>query len=196
MRPTQLFRSVSTPSLFTSAKCRVAVPVDNHLLRCVLEQASLDASVRAIRYRKGPDIQCPPVSATGVILDRVDGTFLLKVYRRRPDRSEEDQARVAYALDCIGLRLLECDEPDIRREPVFSNVRAVWSHRNHHVSLIDRLRIAMALSEHGPQSIAELERRADLSYGLQAVCALACEDLIKLDISERPLGPRTTVLGP
>ncbi|MVT64842.1 hypothetical protein GPL21_06945 [Bradyrhizobium pachyrhizi] len=195
MRPTQIRRGLAVPSLFVSCKSEIAIPIRQPLLRYALEQAALEPSVRTIRYRTGPDIECPHVSLHGVVLDRVDGNFLLQVFDHRPERSKDELARVRFALECHGLRLLERDAKDIRREPLFSNARAVWSHAKCRVSLPDRLRIAIAL-EDGPQSIVELEERTRSTCDiLAAVCALACEDVVRLNIDVVPLGPRTTVIG-
>jgi hypothetical protein len=92
--------------------------------------------------------------------------------------------------------LLERDAQNVHREPLFSNACAIWSHASHHVSLLDRLELTVALEE-GPQSILELEDRTRLTCDVTAaVCALACADLVRLNIHDAPLGPRTVVLGP
>ena len=183
-------------SLFTSPKCRVAIPVHDLLVRCALEQASLDSSVREIQYRSGPQIECPPISLAGVVLRTEGGTFLLRVHQTRPERSTEDNACLNFVLERHGLQLLERDAQDIRREPLFSNVRAIWSHAGRWVSLMDRLKIAVALEE-GPQSIVELEDRACPTCDVvAAISALACENLVRLNLHDTPLGPQTVVLGP
>jgi hypothetical protein len=185
-------RSVARPMLFTGPKCRVAIPVHDPLLLDALQQASLAASVRSIDYRTGPQIECPPVSLAGVVLHKEEGRFLLRV-GDRPHRSPEHEAHV---IGRHGLRLLERGVADIRSEPLFSNARAVWSHAGRHVSLVDRLKIGMALEENGPQSIAQLEECARPACDIVgAVCALACENLLRLDIACAYLGHRTLVLG-
>jgi hypothetical protein len=194
MRPTQFRHWAIAPFSFTSPKCNVAIPVGQGILRYALQQSSLDPLVRAIRYRKAFDIQCPKVSLSGVILNRVDGNFLLRVYERRPARSEVELARLTYALGRYGLRLLERDTIDVKREPLFSNAREVWWHERYDVPLIDRLKIGASLDEDGPQPIFRLKKRARPSSDiLAAVCALACENLVKLNIDDTRLGPRTMV---
>jgi hypothetical protein len=194
MRPTQFRHCAVPPFTFISPKCKVAIPVREALLRYALQQASLDPLVRAIRYRKASDIECPKVSLTGVVLDCVDGNFLLKVCETRPKRSEEELARLTYALGRYGLRLLERESPDVKREPLFSNAREVWRHERYDVPLIDRVKIGASLDEDGPQPISELKKRARPRCNiLAAVCALACEDLVKLNIDDIRLGPGTMV---
>jgi hypothetical protein len=194
MRPTQFRHCAVPPFTFTSPKCKVAIPVREALLRYALQQASLDPLVRAIRYHKASEIECPKVSLTGVVLDRLDGNFLLKVCETRPKRSEEELARLTYALGRYGLRLLERELPEVKREPLFSNAREVWWHERYDVPLVDRLKIGASLDEDGPQPIFKLKRRARPSCDiLAAVCALACENLVKLNISDTRLGPGTMV---
>ena len=195
MRPTQ-FRSRAATEFFVSCKCEIAIPTHQQLLRYALQQASLEPSVHAIHYQPGPEINCPRVSLRGVVLHRLDGRFLLHACEARPERSDDEDARLKYALKRHGLRLFERDGPDIRREPLFSNARLIWSYAGYNVSLADRLRIAIALEDGGPQSVLELEERARPSCDIfAAVCALACENLIRLNVHYAPLGLRTIVLG-
>jgi hypothetical protein len=195
MRPTQ-FRHRAATTFFVSCKCDIAIPINRQLLRYALQQASLEPSVRAIHYQNGPEMECPRVSLRGVVLDRLDGRFLLQACEARPERSDDENARLAYALKRHGLCLLERDASDIRREPLFSNARTVWSYARYNVSLADRLRIAVALEEGGPQSILELEERARPYCDIfAAVCALACENLVRLHIQHAPLGLHTIVFG-
>ncbi len=195
MRTTQFRHCATDPVFFASRKCKIGIPAREVLLRYALQQASLEPMVRAIRYRKASDILPQQVSLTGVVLNRVDGNFLLKVCERRPYRSEEEAARLDYALKSNGLHLLERDAIDIKREPLFSNARAVWSHHRYDVPLMDTLKIASALGEGDePQSILELKKRANTTCDiLAALCALACENLVELNIDRYRLGPFTIV---
>jgi hypothetical protein len=193
MHGNQLLRKAISTT-FTGPKCKVAIPVESVLQRDALREASLDAAVRAIHYRKTPNPHGTPPALMSVVLHRIDGDFLLSVSERRPQRSVTDYERLTEVLASDGLRLLERDAADIRREPTYSNVREVWSNARFHVSIGDRLRIGGALSEEGPQSILELEERARPSCDIvAAVCALSCEGLLELDLAEAPLGVRTVV---
>ena len=195
MRP-HSFRNRSALTFFTSSKCETAIPVNDPLVLHALRQAALDPSVRAIHHRTGPEIECPRVSLEGIVLDRVEGSFLLRVHETRPERTADESAGLAYVLKRHGLRLLERDASDIRREPLFSNSRVVWSHARYRVSIPDRLRIALALDDGGPQFVKELEERARPTCDiLAAVCALACEDLLCIDTYLEPLGLRTVVFS-
>ncbi|WP_296743923.1 hypothetical protein [Mesorhizobium sp.] len=184
----------TTSTVFSGPKCKVAIPVNNVLQRDALLQASLDPSVCAIHYRTTPNLYGSPPTVRGVVLQRMDGDFLLVACESRPRRTEEEHIRLADVLISNGLRLLERDADDIHREPLFSNARAVWDNQRFVVSVHNRLKIAAALAEDGPQSILELEERVRPTCDLiGAVSALACEMLVELDLREMPLGPRTVV---
>ncbi len=189
MRSTQLRNAAST-AVFSGPKCKVAIPVRHPLLRDALQQASLEPSVRAIRYRQAADLHGPAAPPMRVILDRMDGTFLLEVCETRPRRSDDELARLQNALAREGLRLLERDALDIKRQPSFSNARLVWSHERYRVPLPDRLRISAALAEDGPQSIIDIEERVRPGCDvLAAICALACEALVEFNIHDAAIGP-------
>lgn len=192
----QLLRKAASPT-FSGPKCKVAIPVESLLLRDALREASLDAQVRALHYRKAPNLYGTPPTLMSVVLQRIDGDFLLAVCDRRPQRPAADYARLSEVLASEGLRLLERDADDIRREPMYSNVREVWSNARFHISIKDRLKIGAALAEDGPQTILEIEERTRPCCDIiAAVCALACEGLVEIDIRDAPLGPRSVVRGP
>jgi hypothetical protein len=193
MRSSQYRRRRIAPVFFTSAKCAVAIPIRNTLLRDALRQASLEPEVCAIRYRQTPDLHAAQVSLTGVILDRVDGIFLLAICKVRPLRDAEQLRQFERMLESRGLKLLERDESDIRSEPLFSNTDEIWFHERYPVPLKDRLKIAAAL-EDGPQSIVDVEDQARPNCDIFcAICSLACENLVELHIRDAPLGLNTVV---
>lgn len=186
----------ATSTTFSGPKCKIAIPIESLLLRDALREASLDAQVRALQYRKAPNLYGTPPTLMSVVLQRIDGDFLLAVCERRPQRSAADYERLGELLASDGLRLLERDADDIRREPIYSNVQEVWSNARFHVSITDRLKIAAALAEDGPQTILEIEERARPCCDIiAAMCALACEGLVEIDIRDIPLGPRSVVRG-
>ncbi|MET3973020.1 hypothetical protein [Bradyrhizobium sp. S3.9.1] len=192
MRPSQFHLRTASPTLFVGPKCRAAIRIFNPLLRYALQQASLEPDVHAIR--KPSDLLGPPIPLKGVVVERIDATFFLTVCESRPARSNGELGQLIRALAGNGLRLLERDASDIKTEPFFSSAREVWSHQRYPVSVRDRLKIAAALNEDGPQTVLELEERIRPSCDLlAAVCALACEDRVVLNIGDAPLSPDTII---
>ncbi|MFK4726064.1 hypothetical protein ABIE89_007164 [Bradyrhizobium niftali] len=188
------FLHKANPPLFLGPKCAVAIPLETFLQRDALREASLDPAVCTINYRAAPNPYGAPPTLKGVVLGRIDGDYLLDVCRIRPHRSPAASSRLAEQLAATGLRLLERDATDIRREPIYSNVHEVWSHAHYPVPIIDRLRIGAALCESGPQTVHELRQRARPDcHLLAAVSALGCQGLLTVDVREGPLGEQTMV---
>ena len=187
------FRRRDTRILFENPKCRVVVPKPDYLLYEAIAQATLDPSVRLISQRAFSDELLKRLSPNGIILGRADGNYLLVVLEQLQRRTGEEDPHLADALRSSSLRLLERTAIDIKEEPVFSNVRKVWSREHYPVSLLDRLKLAAALADNGPQSIAELKARANPACDtLAAACALACADLVELNLHVA-IGPNTIV---
>ncbi|OKO83228.1 hypothetical protein [Bradyrhizobium sp. AS23.2] len=176
-------RSKTAGDLFLSSKTATPIPLRHPALHDALIQASLDPQVRSIVY-------IPSANAT--VLQRDDGSFLLDVVPTRRIRTSEEQRRAQIALTDLGLKPIALTAEEIRREPRYSNVRLVWSYRESPVSVGLRLRILLTLLDEGPMPLGELLKsiRSEVDPA-PAVMALACADLLVLDLASEPLGPRT-----
>lgn len=86
--------------------------------------------------------------------------------------------------EASGLTMEEIDPADIMREPRFSATRAVWVYRNVTVTLPTRLAVANAFDAEGPD--IPIGHLCDLIDGpadaFGAVLALACNDLVEIDL--------------
>jgi hypothetical protein len=178
--------------LFVSAKTTTAIPASCPLLRDALVQASLDPVVRSIEFIASARVRQAQIELNAVVLDRDDGRYLLDVVPARPLRDIEREGLVLIALDELALPSIVLTAADIEREPRFANSRLVWSYRMHPVGIGMRLRILQALADDGPMSLATLlsavRGERDPS---PAVMALACSNLVELDLTSAPLGPST-----
>jgi len=185
---------VSAESLFVSAKTRTAIPARHDLVREALVQASLDPVVRAIEFVPAARVREEPVALNAVVIVRDDGRHVLDVVAARPIRDVENEGLALIALDRLGLPLLTITEEDIRSEPRFANSRLVWRYRAYPVGIAQRMRILTVLGDDGPMTLGCLLRRVrgprDPSL---AVMALACADMLELDLITEPLGPTTIV---
>jgi len=197
MRITQ-FRTrpqAAASRIIASPKCETAIPVRDVLLRDAIVQASLDPAVHKIELVP-LSIPDPSLAVKALIVER-DGQRLLidsRPVENREPRTIDEEGALLVALDDLGLRLVELDPEEIRKEPRFSNCREVWRHHRHAVSLGDRLQIMQALSEDGPQSIMELASRVSPTVDVVAsVCSLACSNILELELDQTPFGPRTVV---
>jgi hypothetical protein len=192
MRISQLKKRL-TP-VVTGAKCAVAIPVPGPVLRDAVLQAHLDPAVRQIDYLPHARLSGQQVALNAILLIRDDARYILSIAEVGRARDLDDGEVRLITFEEQGLRLLELTPEEIRQEPRLSNVREVWKHSRTHVHLKDRLQIMAVLADEGSLSLGELERRVSHTMDFAtSVCALACADIVELELTQRPLGPRTVV---
>lgn len=182
----------SRPHLFISAKTSTAIPARHPLVRDALVQASLDPQVRAIDYLPSTTVDATPIALNAIVITRDDGRFHLDVCDARPVRDVDSEGLALVALDKLGLGPLTLTADDIKREPRFANARLVWGYRHHPVGIGMRMRILSILSEDGPMALSRLlsSIRSDRDPS-PAIMALACSNLLELDLVSQPLSPAT-----
>jgi hypothetical protein len=184
--------SQGRPDLFVSAKTATAIPAGHPALRDALIQASLDPQVRSIDYVPTAHVASAKIDLDAVVIGRDDGRFLLDVVPARSIRDLHQQELVRIALTELGLEPVTLMADELRREPRYTNARLVWAYHSMSVPVGLRLHILQTLLDDGPTSLAELLQsiRSDRDP-TSAVMAMACADLVVLDIESEPLSPRT-----
>jgi hypothetical protein len=106
----------------------------------------------------------------------------------------EAEGLALIALDRLGLTPLTLTAADIRREPRFANAKTVWEYQGHPVGISMRMKVLTALRDDGPLPLGSLlERITAARDPAPAIMAMACSDLIELDLVSEPLGPATIV---
>jgi hypothetical protein len=185
-------RAAASGHLFVSAKTSTAIPAKNGLVRDALVEASLDPAVRSIDYLPSSRVASASVKLDAVIIARDDGRYVLDVVEARPLRDMDAEGLAQIALRDLGLTPLTMTRSDIQREPRFTNAKLVWQYRMHPVGISLRMRILGILGDDGPMTLARLLAaiRSDRDPS-PAILALACSDLIELDLITRPLSPET-----
>lgn len=182
----------SHSDMFISAKTATAIPARHPALRNALIQASLDPQVRSIGYIASTFVASEQVELGAVVVLRDDGRFLLDVVPARRIRDLEEEGLLLIALADLDLKPLIVTAEDIRREPRYANAKTVWMYQLHPVGIEMRMRILTVLQEGGPLPLACLLKRVHaVRDPAPAVLALACSDLIELDLVSQPLGPST-----
>jgi hypothetical protein len=178
--------------LFVSAKTTVAIPAPCPLVRDALIQASLDSSVRTIEFLAQARVDATPVDLNATVIVRDDGRYVLDVVQARPVRDIEQEGLALIAYLRLGLSQITLTAADIKREPRFANSRLVWSYRLAPVGISMRMAVLQILADEGPMALSRLlsSLRSDRDPN-PAIMALACSDLIELDLVSRPLGPQT-----
>jgi hypothetical protein len=178
--------------LFISAKTCTAIPTRCAHLRDALIQASLDPVVRSIEFIAAARVGATSIDLNAIVLERDDGRYLLDVVPARPLRDVEHDGLALIALEELGLPSIVLTAADIQREPRFANSRLAWSYRLHPVGISMRMHILQVLSDDGPMMLGNLldAVRSDRDP-IPAIMALACANLIELDLMSQPLGPAT-----
>jgi hypothetical protein len=190
MRKAARFRSY----LFVSAKAANAIPTRHPVLRDALIQSSPDPQVRSIAYVASTSVASVQVELNAVVKERDIGRFLLYVVPARSIRDVEENGHGQIALTELGLKKIILTAEEIRREPRCTNALLVWSCREVSVPLGLRMRILQVLLDDGPMPLGELLKsiRSERDSA-PAVMALACADLIYLDLASQSLSPTTAV---
>src|ERR1700684_2602339 len=176
--------------LFISAKTCTAIPTRCAHLRDALIQASLDPVVRSIEFIAAARVGATSIDLNAIVLERDDGRYLLDVVPARPLRDVEYDGLALIALEELGLPSIVLTAADIQREPRFANARLAWSHRSLTVGISLRMHILQVLSDDGPMMLGNLldAVRSDRDP-IPAIMALACANMIELDLVSQPLGP-------
>jgi len=180
--------------LIHSPKCRHAIPIASVVHKDLLIQSTLDPHVRSIEFIEEIDNGNSFATPRSIVLSRDDGRFMIDLVEVRSERDPDHEDALLFGLRSCGISILAISVEDIRREPRFTNCRQIWRHCLFDPAVRDRNWILDSLSEDGPQTIFELERILTTAFDTEAtLCALACADLIEIDIDTRQLGPGTIV---
>lgn len=182
---------------FESAKTRGPIAArDRHVFDALLV-ATLDPAVRAIA----------PADPVTIVLDGLplphvpdvqfvtDGSVVV-VDVCHPTRVVVGRGRfeaAAAAFAAQGVAYERREPPTVFGSPVLMNARSVWACRRTAVAAADQVRVLALLRNLDPAPLAEVARSVHEGDGVAAVMALACRDLVELDLAAAPLGPETLV---
>lgn len=193
MRASHVTRSTASPP-FVSAKTTAVIPPASDLVRDSLVQATLDPAVRRIDFHAQALVDAAHIDLNAIAILRDDGRFWLDIVEARCPRHDGHEALASAALAGLGLAPLTLTAEEIRRQPRFANAGLVWSHRLAPVGFSMRMAVLQILSDDGPLPLSRLlgAVRGDRDP-IPPVMAMACSDLIEIDLGSRPLGPETIV---
>jgi hypothetical protein len=192
MRPSQYFKQ--RPNVFIGAKSAIAIPVTHELVRDALIQAALNPAIRAIEFIPTFTAFGKTIALDAIVFRGDDGAQMLDIVDTRPKRSVDDEGLALLAIDQLGLSLLTLAGTEIRRGPRAVNSTQVWNCRHYGVFAPDRVRILQILSDEGPMPLNRLGAEASCTRDpIATTFAMACLDLIELDLTSIPLGPETSV---
>lgn len=185
--------ALGRPDLFVSAKTPRPIPCRHPALRDALVRASLDPAVQSISH-----VQTAPVASASLNVDVVaihgdDGPYRLDVVPARRAHDAIEESLFQRAMIALALAPLVVTAEDLSAEPARANRDLVWSHRGRNVSVDLRLQILRLLTDDGPMTLDRLLAGVSGRDPAAAVMALACDDLLELDLETGPIGPSTVV---
>ena len=194
---TSMPQVVNSPDLFKSAKCAVAIPVHHPLVGEALVQASLDPGTLSIGfYSIGSRRRIVSGPRRGRFTSEGRPTPFGRGGCTACRRHQRRTTSGVWPLKQLGLARLTLSAADIKREPLYSNARLVWSYRNRWIPIGLRIRVLELLAEEGPIRLANLlastgSNEADPAAG--DVWRLLAPICLKSSFPKRPWVQQTLV---
>jgi hypothetical protein len=183
-------RSDAHRSHFRSVKSAVHVPISSTLRLDVLVQSALDPSVDEIGYVHSAIVSGCRVRLDFPVVVRGGSRLAIDIVDDHPLQSIDDEGLSLIALQDLGLEVLELRRADIHREPVTGNARRVWRHADQEVCFDDE---SAALEALRGRSLAIEQLTGMTGVSVEVVCALACADLVAIDLVTQPICAGTLV---
>jgi hypothetical protein len=194
MSGTHYQSKLSPAAGFTSAKTAGPVPVSSGVIGDLLVQATLDPAVRRIEFIRHHMVGARAVVVDALVFNVEGARKVIDVPGASQPRSIDDEGLFLIAAEELGLETLTITAAQICSEPRAGNSRLVWACRRWRVAAGDRVRILHVLSEEGEMTLPRIAVHARFSSDpVAAVLALACADLVELDLKSFPLGPETRI---
>ena len=180
----------SSRSHFRSVKSAVPVPISSALRLDVLVQSALDPSVDEIGYVHSAVVSGCRVRLDLPIIVRNGSRLAIDIAEDHPLQSVDDEGLSLIALQDLGLEVLELRRAEIHRESVAGNARRVWRHADQEVCFDDESAALEALSG---KSVAIDQLTGVTGVSVEVVFALACADLVAIDLVTQPICAGTMV---
>jgi hypothetical protein len=180
----------SCRSHFRSVKSAVPVPISSALRLDVLVQSALDPSVDEIGYVHSAVVSGCRVRLDLPVIVRNGSRLAIDIAEDHPLRSVDDEGLSLIALQDLGLEVLELHRADIHREPIAGNARRVWRQADQEVCFDDESAALEALCGKG---LAIEQLTGTTGVPVEVVFALACADLVVIDLATQPICAGTMV---
>lgn len=174
---------------FHSVKTIKAVPANNLAIRDALIHLTLDHTVVAIDYFEEIVSGNVRIRADSIFARNASGRHLLEILpSKRPTQ------QVIEVTQGMGIRRWTMTDAEIAAEPRHGNEREIWRHAGRTVPVHMRMQILAELRKRGAVGMDELlASLVGFSSNREAILALACAGIVRIDLNAGPLGPRTLV---
>jgi hypothetical protein len=180
--------------LFISAKTLSPIRFTAPAVHTALVQVTLDPAVRSLDFVPTVEVSDTAVAVDLAVISCSDGRYRLDVSDGHKMRDIDGEGLFLLALEQLGLPPLTLTREDLDREPYSSNCSLVWANRRVRVHASDRIRSLQLLTEEGSATLSQVAAEMRLSSDpVAAVLALACQDLVEIDLKSSPLGPESVL---
>jgi len=188
----QAATSTMQSKLFNCAKCSSPIAHVGGLVHDALIQTALDPTIQTIKRWERAN-SSPPQLNDEIIIEMTGARFHLDIEVPSRHRTSAEAIELECTLRRHEIFSLRVTGADITREPGFSNARLVWSARNALIAPDIQLRALRTLTK-GPMSLEALcTMLTGVPNPMAIILALACRDLVELDLFSAALSPHTFV---
>lgn len=184
--------STMQPKLFDCAKSPTPIAHVGGLVHDALIQAALDPTIQTIKRLERANSSQPQMNDE-IIIEMKGARFHLDIEVPGRHRTSAEAIELERTLRRHEMLSLRVTGADITREPGLSNARLVWSNRNALITPDIQLRALRNLME-GPMSLEALcTMLTGVPNPMAISLALACRDLVELELFSEPLAPHSPV---
>jgi hypothetical protein len=174
---------------FHSTKTIRAIPTGNAAVRDALIHLTLDHNVVAIDYFGEISSGNAFIRADSIFVRNASGRHLLEILP-----SKRSTQQVIDLTEGMGIHRLTITDAEIRGEPRHGNEMRLWQHVGRAVPVHLRMQILSAVHKRSAVSMGELlASLIGLGSTTEAVLALACVGIIRIDLNSGPISPHTLV---
>jgi hypothetical protein len=174
-------------STFHSVKTIKPIPANNVATNDALIRLTLDHTVVAIDYFEEIVSGAARIRADSIFVRNARGRHLLEILpSKRPSQ------QVLEVAQDMGIRRWTMTDAEIGEEPRHGNESEIWRHAGRAVPVHMRMQVLAALRKRRAVCMDQLLASL-VGFGSkkEAVLALACAGIVRIDLDARPLGPHT-----
>jgi hypothetical protein len=185
------FRRNQAIDLLSVRGRRMLGPDRSSNFRRLAVQLTLDPAVRSLGFVASLPLAAEEVAVGMLVAERDEGSVAYDIVDERPHRDIDSEGLLLIALEKHGITRVEVDARLIGSEPLGSNCKRIWKHRDVEVGADLRVKIDGAL-EARRLSVRGLGRATKMRSAMATVCALICRRVLYTELSTA-FGPASWV---
>jgi hypothetical protein len=185
------FRRNQAIDLLSVRGRRMLGPGRSSNFRRLAVQLTLDPAVRSLGFVASLPLAAEEVAVGMLVAERDEGSIAYDIVDERSHRDIDSEGLLLIALERHGITRVEVDARLIGSEPLASNCKRIWKHRDVEVSADLRVKINGAL-EARRLSVRGLGRATHMRSAMATTCALICRRILYTELSTE-FGPASWV---